>query len=123
MMEVSFGEFQERTLEVKVNVDQICGEGQTKETGYNSHEIDNKACGLEVSRVNLLASLAVADQSHQTNKYSRNDRYRAEPYRKAGCWHNMPLALQLHPLPDGDSKAANRKTKYDDGNPGADPSE
>ena len=33
----------------------------------------------------------------------------------------MPLSFHLHPLPDGDGKTANRKTKDDDGNTGAHP--
>src|SRR5580692_1344359 len=102
---------------------EISGKGQTEDSGNHCDDIDDETRRLKISRVDLLAGPPVANQSRQANEHSSEDCRRAEPNRKSGGRHNMPLALQLHPLPDGDGKTANRKAKYDDGNASADPSE
>src|SRR5580658_11278591 len=102
---------------------QISGKGQTKNGGNNCDDIDDETRRLKISRVDLFAGAPVTNQSRETNQHSRYDRRRAKPNRKPGGRHNMPLALQLHPLPYGDGKTANRKTKYDDGDASAHPSE
>ena len=106
-------------LKMHFDINQINREAEAEQRRHYSNKIDDKARRLKLSRFNLFTRPPVAKQSRNANQHSRNHRSRPKPNGEPGRWRDT--TLDLHPLPDSDSKPADRKTKSDSRNAGAYP--
>ena len=99
-------------LHLKLDVDQVTGQGQAEQRHENSDKIDQESRRLELPGFQLIARPAVAKQTGERQQHSRKNGNGAEPDRKPRCLECT--ALQLHELADGNGETANRETEYDD---------